>query len=283
MNSNIKKMLTFDIEHWYEGYRYRGINAYKTLNYDDSKFLEKLLNLLEKYHQHATFFITGRFVKQYSEIVKYIVSQGHEIASHSYDHKLITSLFSRKEFSYDLQRSLEIIEDVTGCSVRGYRAPKWSVNTDNKIWVLNELVRRGILYDSSLFPKRGTDYVTCGGEAHRVFLPSGKSIIEVPVTSFKFGGAYVPLGGAYFRILPFWITKAKFKSLDNSSRGGMLFLHLYDLDPEAPKVYAGSLIFKIVRSYGVDNAFYNLEHLLKIFKFTSILDQINNIDFLPSS
>jgi hypothetical protein len=56
MNSKIKQMLTFDIEHWYEGYRYRGINAYKTLNYDDSKFLEKLLNLLEKYHQHATFF-----------------------------------------------------------------------------------------------------------------------------------------------------------------------------------------------------------------------------------
>ena len=65
-------MLSFDIEHWFEGYLYRGIKSYKHIQHNDGILLENLLCLLNKYNRKATFFVTGKFALEYSDLIKEI-------------------------------------------------------------------------------------------------------------------------------------------------------------------------------------------------------------------
>jgi len=63
-------LLTFDLEHWYEGYRLRGFGGWENLPARDPATLDRLLNLLAEFNQRATFFVTGRFATEFPAAVK---------------------------------------------------------------------------------------------------------------------------------------------------------------------------------------------------------------------
>lgn len=100
--------------------------------------------------QKATFFCLGWVAKHYPRLITEIHARGHEIACHSYDHRVITAI-SPEKFREDVRRSKEILEDLTGDTVLGYRAPSFSI-TDDTLWALEILAEEGFLYDSSIFP-----------------------------------------------------------------------------------------------------------------------------------
>lgn len=74
---------------------------------------KEILACLKKHQVHATFFCTVNFAVHAPEIIKSILQDGHEIASHGYHH----SSFEIE----DLRRSREFLEQQTGQSVKGFR------------------------------------------------------------------------------------------------------------------------------------------------------------------
>jgi polysaccharide deacetylase family protein (PEP-CTERM system associated) len=98
----------------------------------------------------ATFFCLGWVAEQFPHLIKTIHSRGHEIASHGYNHRVITSM-SHEEFREDVRRTKAILEDLIGEKILGYRAPSYSI-TRRTLWALEILAEEGYLYDSSIFP-----------------------------------------------------------------------------------------------------------------------------------
>ena len=89
---------------------------------------DRILEMFDTHDVKATFFTLGLVAKKYPQLVKRIVKQGHEIASHGWDHRRVTSL-SREEFSIDAMKSKNLLEDVSSTEVIGYRAPSYSFTT----------------------------------------------------------------------------------------------------------------------------------------------------------
>jgi peptidoglycan/xylan/chitin deacetylase (PgdA/CDA1 family) len=83
-------------------------------------------------------------------LVRRIVADGHEVASHGYDHTRIHH-FTPERFRADVTRTKKILEDITGVPVRGYRAPSYSINGRN-LWALDVLAETGHVYSSSIYP-----------------------------------------------------------------------------------------------------------------------------------
>src|SRR5688572_33023665 len=70
----------------------------------------------------ATFFMLGWVAERDPSLVRRIVDDGHELASHGYDHTRATML-DRAAFMADVTRTKKMLEDLSGRAVRGYRAP----------------------------------------------------------------------------------------------------------------------------------------------------------------
>jgi polysaccharide deacetylase family protein (PEP-CTERM system associated) len=98
----------------------------------------------------ATFFCLGWNAERYPHLIKEIHRQGHEIACHGYDHRLIYTM-APNEFREDVRKSKKILEDLIGERVVGYRAPSYSI-TRKSLWAFEILAQEGFQYDSSIFP-----------------------------------------------------------------------------------------------------------------------------------
>ena len=114
--------------------------------------VHSLLELLSEQDTLGTFFILGWIAERRPDLVRSIAERGHEIASHGSDHRRLGTL-SHEEFRESVRSSKRILEDVTGRSVFGYRAPNFSIVRGAE-WALEILVEEGYRYDSSLLPAR---------------------------------------------------------------------------------------------------------------------------------
>ena len=111
----------------------------------------KLVELLAQHGTKATFFVLGWVAERYPGLVKLLVGQGHEIASHGYGHELVTTQ-SPEQFRHDVRKAKYILEDLTGSPVLGYRAPSFSITAESQ-WALSILVEEGYRYDSSMYDR----------------------------------------------------------------------------------------------------------------------------------
>ena len=95
------------------------------LTFDDGpheKYTTELLDRLAKYDVPATFFLIGKNVEQYPEIVKRIQSEGHEIANHSYDHPILP-FYSKREIQRQIDSTSSLIESAAGVIPKYFRPP----------------------------------------------------------------------------------------------------------------------------------------------------------------
>ena len=114
--------------------------------------VEALLTLLDRFDTTATFFVLGWLAERRPAIVEAIQSAGHEIASHGFGHEPLTRL-TVGDFIDDVRRSRQVLEDVTGGAIAGYRAPGYSIGPKT-LWALDALEGLGFAYDSSVYPLR---------------------------------------------------------------------------------------------------------------------------------
>jgi polysaccharide deacetylase family protein (PEP-CTERM system associated) len=273
-------LLTFDVEHWYEGFRYRGLDGWQAHPPRDDKIVERLLDKLGETGQRSTMFFTGRYAEEFPQVLRRAAQEGHEIASHSYSHTVLSRMKNIEEFRADLLRSVTILEDASGCKIKGYRAPKWSISEQNRQEVLSVLVEAGFEYDSSVFPR-----IFGGSSAvfpHLVELGNGARIWEVPATTYPIFGLRVPVaGGLYFRLLPLWVTRRALSLCHRAGQPSMIYLHPYDLDANCPRLLGGNALFQWLRYYGINTAFDRLDVMLRHYKFSTMLDWVRENETVP--
>ena len=238
---------------------------------------EVILDMLDKHHVKATFFVLGWVCEKEPGLIKKIYSAGHEIASHGYSHQMIYNQTPEK-FREETLRSKKLLEDVIGEKVRGYRAASYSI-TKKSLWALDILAEAGFEYDSSIFPVRHDNYglTTSPVEPYKIITASGAELIEFPLTSLNVFGYRLPVaGGGYFRLFPFWFVNWALKRINaTTGRPFLFYIHPWEVDTEQPKIEAG---FKSsFRHYNnLDKCEARLNKLLNNFPFGRFSDYLQN-------
>ena len=195
-----------------------------------------LLELLAEGNATATCFVVGYFAKRFPQLVREAVAAGHEIASHGYFHRLIYQM-SAVEFCKDARAARELLEDLSGRPVRGFRAPAFSV-TERTPWFFDKLVEAGYRYDSSVFP---APHQT-GGLATGAFAPyTAKThvgaIEEFPITAVRvFGKPMCFFGGGYLRLFPYSVIRAMGRRALGEGRPVIFYVHPREIDPAQPRM-----------------------------------------------
>ncbi|MGK0270661.1 MAG: polysaccharide deacetylase family protein (PEP-CTERM system associated) [Cocleimonas sp.] len=188
----------------------------------------RLLDLLEEHDQKATFFTLGNVAAKHPELIRKIVDNGHEIASHGYNHHSIFNL-SPKQVREDVGSSVKILEDISGKKVIGFRAPDFSIREYLFEWYCEALAENGLKYDSSLFPMKVIKYGIEKEYSLKIF--NKYHLNEHYLSYMKVSNMKLPFfGGGYFRITPYFLTKHLSKKL-NQGRA-VFYMHPYELDTE---------------------------------------------------
>ncbi len=233
--------------------------------------IERLLGILAERDVHATFFVLGWLAERAPALVRRIADAGHEIACHGFSHRLVYKQ-TPSEFREETIRAKNYLEDTVGHAVLGYRAASFSV-TKQSLWALDVLIDLGFRYDSSIFPIHHDLYGLPGAtpEPHRVSAPSGRTLAEFPMSAASFFGVQVPVsGGGYFRILPYWLTRAGLRQINEQRKRPFAFyLHPWELDPGQPRIRVGA--FSRFRHYtNLSRCEARLQRLLGDFAFTTM-------------
>ncbi len=273
-------MLSFDIEDWFQVERFASVIAWN--EWDDYELrvqanVESLLSILRRYRTQATFFVLGWIAKRVPSLISMIQHDGHEIASHGYGHQVL-SCMSESAFEKDILRSKEILEDLTGKAIIGYRAPSFSIRE----YVPKVLNANGFRYDSSLFPSSFSKrYGTVNMDLITNNLSVGKldnGLIEVPVSTLNVLGKNFPWGGGgYFRFYPSWLFKKGIRVFLKRQNGYLFYGHPWDLDPDQPRVESISRIDKFLHYSFLSRVETKLEKLLSSFQFVPILEGLKNL------
>lgn len=267
------KYLTFDIEDWFHILDYSETKSSLSWNNFEKRIhigTSLILELLEKHEQKAIFFCLGWVADNYPGIIKKIHDSGHIIGSHSDKHQLIYEQ-SYSEFEIDTRNSISKISNITGQSVKWYRAPGFSITKSNQ-WAFDILAKEGIIYDSSIFPsKRGHGgFINFpSSEPCEIITAEGNKIIEFPIgTRSIFGISYVYSGGGYFRLIPQSLLKFYF----HRDPYIMTYFHPRDFDKKQPILHGLSPLRKFKSYYGIGGCLKKLDEIIKANKFTNELD-----------
>jgi len=261
--------LTVDVEEWFCGHILeRGIRK-EDWNKQELRVVrntERLLKILSNHKTKATFFVLGWLAERVPELISEIEVEGHEIGTHGYSHVSITAMTSQ-DFEKDLVKALEVTRRCIKGKILGFRAPHFTV-TKETIWALDILAKHGIKYDSSVFPLGlHPDYGI--PDAPLSIHKLDNSLIEIPLSCVEVMGKRIPIGGGYFRLYPYGLTKALLKRCNREGRPAVFYLHPWELDPAQPRVKLGP-INTLRHYYNLDKTTERLERLLTDFRFTSI-------------
>jgi len=264
--------LTIDVEEWFQVANLQKKISYEDWNRCESRVLvniERILELLFNHNVRATFFILGWIAEKRPEVVQMIHDAGHEIATHGYSHRSVTEL-TPEEFKTELEKSIEILEKISGQKVMGFRAPNYSIVPET-IWACQILTDLGIKYDSSIFPVKHDRYGFLCAPRFPFFidLKEHGELIEFPLSTIRMFGNNIPVaGGAYLRLYPYWFIRMAIKRLNNTGKPAIVYLHPWEIDVDQPRVKL-SFISKF-RHYG------NL--MMMQTKLTRLL---NDFEFAP--
>lgn len=227
MNSRARLVVSVDIEDWFQSTWDHSLE----ISARAEKNTEKVLDILSQHKATATMFVLGKFAEQYPSTVRRIVEEGHEVGSHGYGH---IEVFAQtpEEFRQDASRAKKFLEDLIGRPVLGYRAPDFSI-VDDTIWALDILADLGFKYDSSIFPISGKRYGIPRWPLMptRVRMLSGRSIIELPLSTFRILGRRLPVaGGGYHRLLPWRAIQTAISATVRKGNPFISYCHPYEFD-----------------------------------------------------
>lgn len=242
----------------------------------------RLLAIFEQSRVRGTFFVLGWVAKRHPALIREIAASGHEIACHGLSHRLVFEQ-SPMEFREEALASKNLLEDITGSKVLGYRAASYSIVRES-LWALDILVELGFVYDSSIFPVRHDRYGIPGAERvpHRMSTPGGASIVEWPLATANVLGYRLPVaGGGYFRLLPYWVSRWGLASINRrESRPFIFYLHPWEIDPAQPRV-AASLLSRFRHYTNLGKCESRLKRLLGDFRFGTVREGLESLGLLP--
>jgi polysaccharide deacetylase family protein (PEP-CTERM system associated) len=194
----------------------------------------RILAMLAERDVKATFFTLGWIAERYPQLVRRIVDEGHELASHGYGHERASDL-SAQDFSADIDRAKKLLEDIAGKPVQGYRAPSFSIGVKN-LWAFEALERAGYRYSSSIYPIAHDHYGM--PDSPRFAYRVNRGLLEIPVTTLRVMNRNMPSsGGGYFRLLPYSLSRWMLRRVNTQDRESAIFyFHPWEIDAEQPRV-----------------------------------------------
>lgn len=231
----------------------------------------QILDLFDKKRTKATFFMLGWIAEKHPNVVRSILSAGHDIGCHSYAHQLVYRQ-TPDEFRRDTMRAVDSIGSACGVRPRAYRAPSYSVIRES-FWALEILVECGFTHDSSIYPIAHDRYGIPGFGRHAQVIetPAGP-ILEVPIATVKLSKDRVaPIGGGgYLRLLPYCYTSAGIRAMNSKEqKPACIYFHPWEIDPDQPRLASGRI--SQLRTYmGLKGMYRKLERLLSDFQFSTL-------------
>lgn len=266
--------LSFDVEDYFQ------VSAFeKQINPADwDSFecrIERNVNLIidtlsAQENTQATFFILGWIAERYPQLVHTIASAGHEIASHGYNHQRIINM-SSSEFKQDVTDSKKLLEDLSGQTITGYRAPSFSL-AHTTPWAIDELRNAGYQYSSSVNPVPHDLYGM--PDAPRTPFLWENGLLELPVTTLELFNKRFPCsGGGFFRLYPYTLFKKGLLKASSQLDGPIIFyLHPWELDPQQPRIQGASIKSRFRHYLNLEKTLPRLNQLLEDFQWCAIRD-----------
>ncbi|HEX8388035.1 MAG TPA: XrtA system polysaccharide deacetylase [Sphingomonas sp.] len=229
--------LSVDVEEWFQ------VGAFeRVIDRADWDRLESrverntgaVLDLFAEAGVKATFFTLGWVAHRRPALIRRIVAQGHEVASHGWDHQRVFT-FTPDAFRADLARARGALEDAGGVAVTGYRAPSFSMDARTP-WAHAVLAEAGYAYSSSVAPVRHDHYGWRDAPRYAFRPLDDSALIEVPVTVAEVAGRRLAVGGGFFRLLPAALTDFAVRQVNRQGQPAMFYFHPWEVDPDQPRV-----------------------------------------------
>ena len=194
-----------------------------------------ILDLFADKNVKATFFTLGWVAERFPQLVRRIVSDGHELASHGYEHIRVTEQ-TPEQFRADVVKTKNILEAVSGQQVFGYRAASYSIGAKN-LWALLILQEEGFLYSSSIYPVKHDLYGMPSAPRFKFIPDNANALYEIPITTMNVLGHNFPCGGGgFFRLYPYRVSQAAYRFVNQvEKQPGIFYFHPWEIDPEQPR------------------------------------------------
>ena len=257
--------LSVDVEDWYQ------VGAFeRTISRADwpaqevrvERNTDAVLDLFAETGVKATFFTLGCVAAKHPALMRRIVAAGHEIASHGWDHVRVFTM-TPDMFRADIARARVAIEDAAGTAVAGYRAPSFSIDVRTP-WAHPILAEAGYRYSSSVAPMKHDHYGWADAPRHAFRPIADSDLIELPVAVVDFAGRRFGLGGGFFRLLPYAVSKWGMASINRgASQPAVFYFHPWDMDPGQPFVRAAPLRSKLRHYPNLSRMAAKLRRLLR--------------------
>lgn len=240
----------------------------------------RILELFERKGARATFFVLGWVAERFPALVRRIADAGHEVGCHGYSHRLIYNQYPR-HFHTETHRAREVLEDILGVPVNGYRAASYSI-TKRSLWALDILAREGFAYDSSVVPAPHDRYGIPGSNPlpHILSTPYG-DLMEFPPTTMRVMATRIPIGGGgYFRLYPYRFTAWALRRANGEGWPFIFYLHPWEIDPGQPRIRTHPNAY--LRHYlNLHRCEGRLERLLDDFRFGTVSEVLATLN-LPA-
>jgi polysaccharide deacetylase family protein (PEP-CTERM system associated) len=247
---------------------------------------ERLLAVLAESGVRATFFLLGWSAERHPGLVRRIRDGGHELACHSYAHRLVYRL-TPAGFREDTRRAKAVVEDIAGVQVIGYRAPSFSI-TRRSLWALDILAEEGFRYDSSIYPILWDRYGIPGAPRHPFVVRPGRDgaggppradILEIPPSTVRWLGLTLPVGGGgYLRFVPERLFhRALQRLIRGERRPAVIYVHPWELDPEQPRIVGGSRLARFRQYVNLHKTEGRLRRLLRAWSFAPVRDLLDTL------
>ena len=269
----MQNALSVDVEDWFQvGAFERTIDRadWDGLTHRVEGNTGAVLDLFAQANVKATFFTLGWVAERYPALMRRIVEQGHEVASHGYDHARVFT-FTPEEFRADLRKARAILEDAGGQAVTGYRAPSFSIDARTP-WAHAILAEEGYAYSSSVAPIRHDHYGWPQSPRFAWKPVAGSPLVELPVTTARLGNRTLAAGGGgFFRLLPYAFSRWAIRQVNGQEgRPAIIYFHPWEIDPDQPRVADAPLRSKLRHYSNLSAMAGKLRRLTRDFAWTRV-------------
>ena len=263
--------LTFDVE---ERFHSHLTPQDAPRQWDSGERIARILDLLEAGGHRATFFVVSELAERYPELVRRMSDSGFEVGSHSHTHMRLDG--DDREFcKSDIARSKAVLEEITGQSVCGFRAPSWSARRSDD-WLWDHLLQLGFRYDSSLFPFKTHRYGSMSNSVKPQRLRPG--LVEIPPAVSKLGALRLPYGGGfYFRLYPRWLTRYLIDREVKAGGAPIAYFHPWEFDPGPTRMEAGWLD-GFIANHNSQSTWERFAELLERYPTSALVDRLELLE-----
>ncbi|CAG1020187.1 Peptidoglycan-N-acetylglucosamine deacetylase [Methylococcales bacterium] len=234
----VTNAMTVDVEDYFQVSAFEkhiAKSEWENLQHRVADNTDRILDLFAQHQVKATFFTLGWVAERYPRLIQRIVAEGHELASHGYEHVRVTQQ-TPDQFRADIKKTKQMLEDIGGRKVIGYRAASYSIGAQN-LWALRILEEEGHLYSSSIYPVKHDLYGMPSAPRFAFHPENTETLLEVPITTLKILDRNIPCGGGgFFRLYPYLFSKWAYQYINSMEKQpGIFYFHPWEIDPEQPR------------------------------------------------